>query len=271
MKDKNLDEKRLRKEKKEKREKKELEFNSGDLKDNLKHAKKTKVIVSILKFAILIFILIVIPIYLLVCKGDTLKSFKSLSDVMDFLNQYKAQSILVYIGLQVMQIVICIIPGQAFQFAAGYLYGFIFGLIFSIIGAAIGTVISFYLAKFLGSDALRLMFSEERFGYFVERLNSKRAYMIVFLIYLIPGLPKDTMSYAAGVSDMRFKPFLIISLIGRTPAMAGSLLIGALYYKGHYTAMWVVVAVAVIAFILCVIKREAIKRYIDKFYNKIVE
>ncbi|MFR1723166.1 VTT domain-containing protein [Emergencia timonensis] len=107
--------------------------------------------------------------------------------------------------------------------------------------------------------------------YFIDSLNSKKAYTIVFLIYVIPGLPKDIVSYAAGVSEMKCKPFLILSLIGRIPGMAGSLLIGSLYMKQHYIGMGIIAVLAVVAFIICIIFRKRISKYLDKFYEKIVD
>jgi len=165
--------------------------------------------------------------------------------------------------------VISIIPGQAFQFAAGYLYGFIPGLAFSVIGAFLGTTVSFYLAKLLGKDMMHLFFGEAHMTYFIERLNCKRAYTLVFLIYLIPGLPKDIVSYAAGVSEMKFKAFMAFSMAGRIFGMSGSLLIGALYFKQHYLAMIIIAVIAIIAFIFCVIYRKKINIFLDKFYDKV--
>ena len=105
--------------------------------------------------------------------------------------------------------------------------------------------------------------------YFIERLNSKRAYMIVFLLYLIPGLPKDVVSYAAGVSEMKFKAFMAFSMAGRIFGMSGSLLIGALYFHHHYIGMGIIAVVAVVAFVLCIIYRKNINRYLDKFYDRV--
>ena len=89
---------------------------------------------------------------------------------------------------------------------------------FSLTGAFLGTLISFMLARWLGSDFVHLFFGKQKTQDYVKKLNSKRAYTIVFLIYLIPGIPKDIASYAAGVSEMKLKPFMLLSLIGRMPA-----------------------------------------------------
>ncbi len=242
-----------------------------EVKENLKRAKKMKVVTSILKLTVLTAIVIGVPLYVYFFQRDFLNQFRSFDDILAFLETYKTQSIFIYIGVQVMQIIISVIPGQAFQFAAGYLYGFPLGLLYSIIGATLGTLISFYLAKLLGKDAIHLFFGEEKMTYFIDRLNSKKAYTIVFLIYLIPGLPKDIVSYAAGVSEMKCKAFLILSLIGRTPGMAGSLLIGSLYMKQHYIGMGIIAVLAVIAFAVCIIFRKRISKYLDKFYEKIVD
>lgn len=242
-----------------------------EVKENIRHTKKTKVFLSILKLLLLVGIVIAIPLYIYFYQRDVIEEFKSFEDILAYLERYKFESIFIYIGIQVLQIVISIIPGQAFQFAAGYLYGFIPGLIFSIIGAFLGTTVSFFLAKILGKDAVHLFFGEEKTNYFIERLNSKRAYLIVFLLYLIPGLPKDIVSYAAGVSEMKFKAFMAFSMAGRVFGMSGSLLIGAFYFKEHYIGMALIAAVAVIAFVLCIIYKKNIHRYLDKFYDKVTK
>lgn len=178
--------------------------------------RKIKVFTTILKLALLLFILVGLPLYIYFYQPEVIERMSSLESVNAFFKQYKTQSILVYIGAQVAQIVVCIIPGQWLQFAAGYMYGFWLGFLFSLIGAAIGSVITYYLAKLLGRDAMHLIFGEQKINQFIHKLNSKKAVVIVFLIFLIPGVPKDLCNYAAGISEMKLKPFLIVSLIGRS-------------------------------------------------------
>lgn len=230
-----------------------------------------KKIVPIVKLLVLLAIVIAIPANIVLYHHDIIDKFESFQDVIAFLEQYHWQSILIYIVIQAVQIVISVIPGQAFQFAAGYLYTFFPGLLFSLIGAALGTSVSFCLAKVLGKDAIHLFLGEEKTAYYVERLNSKRAYAIVFLIYLIPGIPKDIVSYAAGVSEMRWRPFFTFSMLGRIPGMAGSLLIGSLYMREHYVLMGIVAALAVIAFVAGMLCRKKLHAYLDKLYEKVVQ
>ena len=239
------------------------------MKTNTKDAvqRRIKVLSVILKFALLLIILIGIPLYIYFFQHQLIEQMSSIESINAILNEYKGYSILIYIAAQILQIIICIIPGQGLQFAAGYAFGFWLGLLFSLIGAAIGAVISYYLAKLLGQGFLYLIFDDKQMENFIDKLNSKKAIMAVFAIYLIPGLPKDACSYAAGISNMKLKPFLVVSLIGRTPAMAGSLLIGNQVEVGAYTLAILIAAVAVILFILGIVFRNKITDILDRAYD----
>lgn len=237
-------------------------------KDKLK--KRFKIFSSIFKFALLLMILIGIPLYIYFFQHDIIEQFSSLEDVNAFFKEYRTQSIFIYIAVQILQIVICIIPGQWLQFAAGYMYGFWLGYLWSLVGAFIGTVITYYLAKILGHDIMHLIFSEEKIRNMLKTLNSKKAVILVFLIYLIPGVPKDLCSYVAGLSEMKLKPFLVISLIGRSPGMMGSLLIGRQVEVGGYTSAIVIAVIALILCLLGVLFRKQITSAMDKAYDKLM-
>ena len=242
--------------------------------ENIKKAEKEnkrRVILSVVKISMLVLIVVGIPLYLWFFHGDWIKSFENIDDVVAFLEKYETQSIFVYIGLQIVQIVISIIPGQVFQMAAGYIYGFWPALLFAMTGALLGTTLSFMLAKALGRDFLHIFFGEEKMSYYIERLNSKKMYAIVFFLYLIPGIPKDMVSYAAGVSEIKFKPFIIISALGRLPGMIGCLLMGDMMMEENYTGAVIIGVFAVIAFALCIIFRKKIQSFLDRFYKKITK
>ena len=237
---------------------------------NLKDQEnKRKVIISILKILLLAAIIAGIPLYIFFFQKEWLSQFENFDDVVSYLQSYKWESVPIYILLQIIQIVISVIPGQVFQLAAGYLYTFFPALLLALTGAFLGTAISFYRAKLLGRDFVHMFFGKEKTHDYVQKLNSKRAYMIVFLIYLIPGIPKDVVSYAAGVSEMKFKPFILLSLTGRLPGMMGSIMIGSMWHKQEYFGMIILGAIAVIAFILCIVFRKKINAVLDKAYDKI--
>ena len=234
-----------------------------------KQENKRVLLLSLLKLLLLTLIVIGIPAYIYFFQSDWLNQFKSFEDVVAYLEHYQLESIPIYICLQIMQIVISVLPGQVFQLAAGYMYTFFPALMFALAGALAGTAISFSLARVLGRDFVHLFFGKEKTAYYMHRLNSKKAYILVFLLYLIPGIPKDMVSYVAGISDMKFKPFIILSLIGRLPGMMGSIMIGSMWHKEEYIGMTILGAAAIIAFILCIIFHKKINGYIDRLYKKL--
>ena len=227
-------------------------------------ASSGKKAIAVLKLILLVFIVAGIPAFLYLKYGSGIFSKDTASTFAEYLRQNSRIAFLLIIGLQVIQVVVCILPGQPIQFAASYMFGVGVGFLLSVIGAVIGTTISFCLAKVLGSEAMHLFFGEEKVKEYQRRLNSGKGLLIAFLIYLIPGVPKDLVSYAAGISEMRFRPFLLAATIGRSPAMLGSLLIGHFFGKQNYNAMIIVTAVIVFLLLFCFIKRDKLIAFLDK-------
>ena len=234
-------------------------------------ADKNKRILAVLKLILLIAIIVGIPAFLYFRYGGDVFSKDAADRVVDYLKQNSQIAFLLIIGLQVIQVVICFLPGQPIQFAASYMFGVGKGFILSLIGAVIGTIISFYLAKLLGSDAMHLFFGEEKVKEYQRRLNSGRGLLLAFLIYLVPGIPKDLVSYAAGISETRFRPFLLAATVGRSPAMLGSLLVGHFYGKQNYRAMIITAAVITLILIICFIKRRELIGFLDRIEMKDAE
>jgi len=240
-------------------------------KQNLKNTNQTdhkRLVISIIKVSFLLGIIIGIPL-MLVLWTDILTRWKDLDALVALLQAYHHVSIPVYIGLQLLQIVVSVLPGQVFQLAAGYVFGFFPALLYAVVGSILGSSLAFALAKYLGRDFLHIFFGEEKITDYVRRLNSKRGYALVFLLYLIPGIPKDVVAYAAGASEVRFKAFITLSTIGRIPGMIGCLLAGSLLEAHRFTLAIAVGVVAVAAFVVCFFLREKLLALLDRFYESI--
>ena len=240
-------------------------------KDKKEYRQKVKMISSILKLVMLLLIIVAIPLYIYFFHHELIEDFSNIRDVENWLRQYKAQSTLVYIGAQIAQIIICIIPGQALQVAAGYLYGFWLAFALSIVGAFLGSVIVFYLAQFLGKDAMHVLFGKRKITDMLDQINSKKGMLIVFVIFLIPGIPKDLCTYAAGISEMHIKPFLILSLIARSPGMMCSIAIGRQVMHGNYHSAIIIAVIVVILFIVGLLFRDKVIAFFDKAYDKLID
>lgn len=123
---------------------------------------------------------------------------------------------LVFIALQVAQVLLAPIPGQVTGFVGGFLFGGFWGTVYTTIGAAIGFTLIFVLARKLGRPFVEYFVDKKmlaKFDYLVE----SRGTLIFFLIFLLPAFPDDIICYIAGLTTIKIRVLLLISLIGRLP------------------------------------------------------
>lgn len=232
---------------------------------------RIRILISVLELLILGFIVVGIPLYIYFNHYEWIIYFKSQENINLFLEEYKTESLFIYFGLQIMQVVICIIPGQALQFVAGYAFPFWLGLILAMAGVTVGTICAYWLSRLLGRKALYIIFGEKKLNKFVDKLNTKRAYILIFVIFLIPGLPKDLFSYCIGLSEMKFRPFLFISIIARAPAMIVNIAMGVATRTGSYIILGILIFIIVIACVIGFLKHEKLAKWIDYKYNKFIK
>lgn len=246
-------------------EEKKLSLNNKEKKKNM--AKK---ILAFSKFFLLLVILVGIPLYIYFFQKDLIETFSSFENIKAYFNDNKGKVMTTYLIFQCLQIIICIIPGQGLQFAIGYFYGIPIGFLLSIVGALMGSIITYYLAKVLGHDALHLFFGKDKVQNMIKQLNSKKATIIIFFIFLIPGVPKDLCNYAAGISEMNLKPFLVISMVGRSAGILGSVVIGHMIDSKNYIIAIIIAIIALILFIVGIKYHKKINAYLEKMYDKYI-
>lgn len=157
---------------------------------------------------------------------------------------------LAFIGLQILQVVIFIIPGEITQAAGGFAFGFWMGSALSLLGIALGSMCNYFVGMWLGRPFVRAMLGESglaRAELVVRKRKSETAY---FLLFLIPGLPKDALCYFAGMAKAPPALFLVMSMLARMPGIAGSSLMGSAAYEGRYALASWILAVSAMALVL---------------------
>lgn len=230
-------------------------------------AKKIKNLISTLEFILLICIVIGIPAYIFIFQKELLSQLTDVDYVVTLINDNLTKGSFIYLGIMCIQIVISVLPGQVIQTMAGYVFPPILAIILSIIGTIIGSTLTYYIAKILGKDFINMVFGEEKMDNFTRKLNSKKAYIIVFLIYLIPGIPKDMMGYAAGISSMDYPLFILTSTIGRIPGIVGCIIIGQMTYNQNYTGAIIIGVFATILFVLGLIYKKKINEWLENRFE----
>lgn len=132
------------------------------------------------------------------------------------LRQWGILAPVIFIALQALQVIIAPIPGEVTGILGGYLFGEWLGLVYSTVGLTVGSVAAFGVGRWLGAHYVRGLVSQEtwdKMGFIVEAEGS----ILCFIIYLIPGLPKDMVCYLFGMSPMPLWVFALVSTLGRVP------------------------------------------------------
>lgn len=154
----------------------------------------------------------------------------------------------VFIFLQMVQVVAAPVPGELTGFIGGYIYGPVLGTIYSTIGLTLGSWLAFGLAHFFGMPLLEKVVKPaviEKFDYFMEH----KGVLVAFFLFLIPGFPKDYLCYIMGVSRMPVGIFLIVSAAGRLLGTIMLNIMGSSARNGSYFVLGGFVAVGIIIFI----------------------
>ncbi|MFB6153727.1 MAG: TVP38/TMEM64 family protein [Halodesulfurarchaeum sp.] len=139
----------------------------------------------------------------------------------------------VFVLLQAAQIIIAPIPGQFLGLVSGYLFGTLLGTAYSLLGATIGTWIALRLARRYGRPFVDRLLEPEFVARF-DGLAADRGIQVMFLVFLVPGIPDDAICFVAGVTDLNIRRLLAASIFGRLPGylltnMAGDSLAGSRY------------------------------------------
>lgn len=174
---------------------------------------------------------------------------------------------LAYMGLQILQIVIFVIPGEVVQIAAGYFFGVGPGFLYAIAGAAAGTVICYGAARVLGMAFVTRLFGEDKTRSFEGFLSTPRAMVAFFLLFLIPGIPKDMLCYVGGLSRVRLPVFLGLSLLGRTPALLASIVAGDAAASGNWPLVVGIGIAAALAVTLGIAFRKRLHPWVEKLVH----
>lgn len=180
------------------------------------------------------------------------------------LNSYGWKGTIIFMAIQVLQVLVAAIPGEIVQIAGGYIYGTLWGTLYSLTGIVAGSVLVFFLARILGYQIVKLLVSRSYLEKFDFIINSKKSEIAMFILFLIPGMPKDILTYLAGLTPVKPVRFLVIITIGRLPALFASSYIGSSTQKGNYGIVIALSAAALILFTAGVLLKDKIISKIHK-------
>ncbi len=198
---------------------------------------------------------------------DWSKFLSSKEKVRTWILSFGSAAPLVFVAIQALQVVVAPIPGEATGFLGGYLFGITKGFLLSSLGLAIGSTLAFLLGRWLEIHFVEKIVAKEtleKFDFIIERQGT----LIAFLLFLIPGFPKDYLSFILGLSKMPFRVFILIATIGRIPGTFMLTLQGAAIYTGNYVRFIIMLAILLVVGLLLLLYKERIYVWLRRWSKK---
>lgn len=212
---------------------------------------------NINRFKIVKFILFILTLVLIT--AITIKLFPLFTNLGTSEGQLKfkeeiansgSSGILMLLGLQLLQILIPVLPGEPIEFLAGMCYGTIGGMFIIFFGAFLSSFIIFYCVRKFGKNFINTFFGKDK----IEKLENSKLFsnpekieLILFIAFLIPGTPKDLFVYIAGLLPIRPYRFFLISTFGRFPSVISSTFAGSNIVDGNW---WLSIISYIITFVI---------------------
>jgi len=201
---------------------------------------KHKKIVSIL--ALILFAGVMVAAFFLI--GKPMVEFVKDPEAFEAWRQKRgALAPIGFVMMIAVQVVVAIIPGEPFEICAGFAFGGIFGTLLCLAGILIGSIAIFALVRRFGTKLVEVFFPRERINSMRFLRSSRKRNTLIFLIMMIPGTPKDLLTYFVGLTDIKLKEWSVIATVARVPSVITSAIGGSLIAKQRYIFALIVFAV----------------------------
>ena len=158
----------------------------------------------------------------------------SKDDFRAYIRSFGALGPLVLLGLQILQVFIALIPGEIVESAAGYAFGPWMGTAVCYLGIAFASSLIFVLTRRYGVKLVEVFISREKINELRFLNTEQKRNTLIFLLFFIPGTPKDLLTYFVGLTDIRLKTFLLLSMVARVPSVITSTFGGHLLGQERY-------------------------------------
>ncbi|MBO4342739.1 MAG: TVP38/TMEM64 family protein [Clostridia bacterium] len=210
---------------------------------NTTNEKKKTIILRILVIVAMLAI-VGVCVYLYLHFGKSaIELIKDTDRFKAWIDGFGVWGIIVFVAIRVLQTVVKFVPTEPIEIAAGLVWDWFGGFALCLLGNIIGSIIILIMTRRIGMRILRLFRLENKLQSMRFLQNREKRNRLLFIFYLIPGTPKDTMTYFAGLTDMNLTEFMIISSIARIPAIVTSTVCGAYLGQNNYKVAAIVFVV----------------------------
>ena len=201
--------------------------------------KKRRRILAIVSLLVIVLILVGLTVLLW-------NYFKNIAGTQEgfreYINGFGAAAPLVFVGLHMLQVIVALLPGEVLEIGAGFAFGAVEGTLLCLIGSALSSALVFAAVKRWGVKLVELFFDPDKINQMKFLNDVDKVKRLTFILFLIPGTPKDLLTYFAGLTRLRVLEFVIISTLARIPSIVSSTVGGHYLENGDYLTAGIVFA-----------------------------
>lgn len=230
-------------------------FLSGD------ESKRKKQLAVIAGGAALVCILVVCYLFF----GKKLLAFFEDTDKFKlWLDSFGTAGKVIFVCIRALQTVVKFIPAEPLEIGSGYAYGVFGGLLYCMLGTFIGSLVIIALTKIFGVKVVNIFVSQDKINSLSFLQNKSKLSVTLLIIYLIPGTPKDIITYLIGLTDYSIWKFLLITSFARIPSIITSTICGGALEQKQYLLSFIVFAATAVLGLIGV----AVYKKLETKFNK---
>ena len=188
-----------------------------------------------------------------------------ISDFKDKIDAFGSWGFLVALGIQILQVIVALIPGEVVEVGCGLAFGLWGGLAICLLGSAIGSAVIFLLVRKFGVKLVEVFVSREKINSLKFLNNERKLKSIIFLVFFTIGTPKELRTYFAGLTNIKFYEFLIISTVARIPSIISSILVGETLSEGNFVTSILIFAASAVLGLMGV---YAYNKFVEKHQKR---
>ncbi len=192
--------------------------------------KKNYKYISLIAFAVAMILITIIAIPLI-------QSVKEPEEFKAFIEKFGGFGIVVIFFIQIAQIIVALIPGEVIEFTAGCMYGWFWGLILCLAGIAVGQALIFKMVKKFGKEFVEAAAGSKAMEKLKFLNDERKLKATVFLLFFVPGTPKDLLTYIAPFTSIKLKDFIFLTLVARIPTVVSSTYAGDAFVQSDYRTL----------------------------------
>lgn len=178
----------------------------------------------------------------------------------DYVKSHGALGPLMMMGIMALQVIVAIIPGEPFELGAGFVFGWLDGSLLCLAGSAVATALVYLAVRKWGVKLVEAFFPREKILRYSFMQNEKKLNLLVFILFLIPGTPKDLITYLVGLTPMKLVTLLILTTVARIPSVVSSTVTGNFAQNQRYKAAIITYAITIAISAVCILWYRRISR-----------